>query len=668
MSQDTDEERRLAHLRRYQILDTPPDRAFDRITAMAARLFQVPIALVSLVDRDRIWFKSRHGLDVNQVDRELGLCASAILHTGIYEVTDAATDPRTLTNAVVHSDLGLRFYAAAPLHTHDGYNLGALCIMDQAPRSLSPEERATLEDLAAVVMDELELRLAARRSVSSMKKINLKFQALLKNMPGMVYRYLPPTNGAPHRFTFVSHHCQDLLELPPAQLRANADNLLRLMHPEDVDSFITSVAQAVHDFTPWTWEGRIVTPSGQLKWLQGNSQAQDTPEGKVWDGLLLDISDRKHGEIEKLRRQAAREQLLGQITQRIRQTLDLGAIINTTVAEVRGILQVDRVLIYRLASNGMGVTIAEDVAPHCPSILGQTYAKTVFPRQSYDAYIQGKVLSISDVDHSSLRPCLVEFSHAIGIQAKLVVPIVESLHPPEESLTQASTQAGTLAQSTLWGLLIAHHGQAHAWQPEDIELLRQLSAQMAIAIQQSQLYAQVQRANRYLTHLATHDGLTQVANRRQFDTYLQQEWMRLTREQAPLSVILCDIDYFKLYNDTYGHLMGDQCLQQVAQALQQVVRRPADLVARYGGEEFAIVLPRTDQNGAQQLAQAINGKLHALNITHQASPISDTLTISLGIASAMPTANQSPQGLISRADQALYRAKQQGRDRYCLQP
>ena len=663
MNQDTDEDSRLARLWRYQILDTPPDGAFDRITAMAARLFQVPIALVSLVDRDRIWFKSRYGLDLEQIDREPGLCASAILQTGIYEVTDAATDPRTQANTVVRSDLGIRFYAAAPLRTQGGYNLGTLCIMDQVPRSLSAEDRATLRDLAAVVMDEMELRLAAQRSVSSMKKINLKFQALLKNMPGMVYRYVPQTNGEPHRFTFVSHHCQTLLELSPARLRANADHFLRLIHPEDLDSFTTSVAQAVREFSAWAWEGRIVTPSGQLKWLQGSSQAQETPEGKVWDGLFLDISDRKHGEIEKLHRQAAREQVLGQMTQRIRQTLDLDAIINTTVAEVRRVLQVDRVLIYRIASNGVGTAIAEDVSPHCCSILGKTYAETVFPRQSYDVYMRGKVLSISDVDHSSLLPCLVEFSHAMGVKAKLVVPIVESLYPTEE----AETQTDTLAQSTLWGLLIAHHGQVHPWQPDDVDLLKQLSAQIAIAIQQSQLYAQVQRANRYLTHLATHDGLTQLANRRQFDHYLQQEWMRLAREQAPLSVILCDIDYFKLYNDTYGHLMGDQCLQQVAQALQQVVRRPADLVARYGGEEFTIVLPRTDQQGAQQLARAISGKIHALNIAHQASPIGDTLTLSLGIASTVPTANQSPQTLINEADQALYRAKQQGRDRYCCQ-
>jgi sigma-B regulation protein RsbU (phosphoserine phosphatase) len=161
----TDEAQRLAAVRRYQVLDTPPDGAFERITALAARLFQVPIAIVSIVDSDRIWFKAHHGVDVDQVDRAPGLCASAVMQGEPWLVNDARTDPRTLANPLVAGDLGLRFYAGVPLTTHDGYNLGTLCIIDQQPRELTAADVDSLTDLARVVMDELELRLAARRTV-----------------------------------------------------------------------------------------------------------------------------------------------------------------------------------------------------------------------------------------------------------------------------------------------------------------------------------------------------------------------------------------------------------------------------------------------------------------------------------------------------------------------
>lgn len=161
------EAQRLAAVQRYQILDTPPDGTFDRITAIAARLFQVPIALITLVDHDRIWFKSRQGVEISQVDREPGLCASAILQDDIYTVTDALNDPRTLTNSLVRGEFGLRFYAAAPLKTSDGYHLGTLCVIDQQPRNMSSDEAETLKDLAAIVMDEMELRLAARNLVDT---------------------------------------------------------------------------------------------------------------------------------------------------------------------------------------------------------------------------------------------------------------------------------------------------------------------------------------------------------------------------------------------------------------------------------------------------------------------------------------------------------------------
>lgn len=162
------EERRLAALRRYDLLDTPPDGAFDRITAIAANLFSVPISVISLVDEDRIWFKSHHGIDVDEIERKPGLCASAILQHEPWILPDARENAVALTNPLVAGEFGLRFYAGVPLRTSDGHNLGTLCVIDREPRPVAERELNFLKDLASIVMDQMELRLAARRAVSDL--------------------------------------------------------------------------------------------------------------------------------------------------------------------------------------------------------------------------------------------------------------------------------------------------------------------------------------------------------------------------------------------------------------------------------------------------------------------------------------------------------------------
>jgi two-component sensor histidine kinase len=166
-----DEPERLAAVRRYDVLDTPPDGAFDRITAIAARRFGVPIAIISVVDQDRIWFKSHHGLDVKQIGRDPGLCASAILSDIPHILPDTTKDIRSLANPLVAGDFGLRFYAGVPLRTSDGYNLGTLCVIDKEPRMIDQVQIDDLKDLASVVMDQLELRLSSIRAVNQARML-----------------------------------------------------------------------------------------------------------------------------------------------------------------------------------------------------------------------------------------------------------------------------------------------------------------------------------------------------------------------------------------------------------------------------------------------------------------------------------------------------------------
>jgi diguanylate cyclase (GGDEF)-like protein len=197
-------------------------------------------------------------------------------------------------------------------------------------------------------------------------------------------------------------------------------------------------------------------------------------------------------------------------------------------------------------------------------------------------------------------------------------------------------------------------------QNEQLQQEIQARKEIEAALQKSQL--ELQKLNQELDRLAHLDGLTQTANRRQFDHYLKQEWDRLSREQNPLSLIMCDVDYFKSYNDTYGHQAGDDCLRAIAQAISQAISCSQGLVARYGGEEFGIVLPEIEPSEANLIAQKIQQEVGNLQLVHAGSQVNSYITLSLGITCLIPQHDSSSFLLIELADRALYQAKKQGRN------
>ena len=170
----------------------------------------------------------------------------------------------------------------------------------------------------------------------------------------------------------------------------------------------------------------------------------------------------------------------------------------------------------------------------------------------------------------------------------------------------------------------------------------------------------------HLSNLAINDGLTGIYNRRYFDETLAREWKRTMREKAPLSLIMLDIDYFKKYNDTYGHQAGDECLRQVATTISGALRRPADMAARYGGEEFVVVLPNLKLEDSAKFGETIRAKIEALKMEHKQSDANPFITVSLGIASVVPSSISSYEELVGAADKALYSAKNKGRNRVCV--
>ncbi|WP_445635593.1 EAL domain-containing protein [Nostoc sp. DSM 114161] len=363
-----------------------------------------------------------------------------------------------------------------------------------------------------------------------------------------------------------------------------------------------------------------------------------------FDALALTVASTSRQQIEqRVQHQSEFERIVAAVTQRIRQSLELDEILQTTADEVRQLFEVDRVVIYQFKPDWSGLVAVESLAQGCMSILGFHVMDTCFQSTGAIYYQQGNSRAIENIETAGLSPCHVELLRSLQIRANLVVPILQ--------------------QKRLWGLLIAHQcSSTRLWQQSEINLFNQLASQAAIAIQQSELYHQLQQANQELQRLASSDGLTQVANRRCFDDTFNAEWQRLAREQGSLSLILCDVDYFKLYNDTNGHLAGDDALRHVAKIISQTVKHPADLVARYGGEEFAVILPNTDSEEAIAVAKEIQTNISGLQLPHANSHVSEFITLSLGVATITPHSQSSPATLIAAADQGLYQAKAQGRN------
>src|SRR5215467_10996844 len=293
------EAERLKALRRYSILDTPPDGSFDHITAFAAEVFHVPIALISLVDHDRIWFKSRHGLDAPQIGRDPGLCASAIFSPEVYHVRDALSDPRTLANPLVAGQFGLRFYAAAPLRTHDNFNLGTLCVIDREPRDLTQAERNILAKLASMVMDQMELRLAARYANEALAESEERFRDLFDEAP-IAYVH----EGLDSRFIRANRAAMRSLGITPDEVQGTYGKTFIPDTPEAqrrLKEALASIGRGT-DTSGVVLELRR-KDNGKPLWIQWWSKPD--PSGTYTRTMFLDITERVLMEQEKARLEAA---------------------------------------------------------------------------------------------------------------------------------------------------------------------------------------------------------------------------------------------------------------------------------------------------------------------------------------------------------------------------
>jgi diguanylate cyclase (GGDEF)-like protein/PAS domain S-box-containing protein len=536
------EAQRLQALRRFEILDTPPDHAFDRIVSLAARLLHVPISIVSLVDTDRVWFKSKHGIDAMETTRTPGLCASAILHDKPWIVSDASMDPRTLAHPLVAHESGFRFYAAIPLTTLDGYKLGTLCVIDYQPRELSDDEIGILQDLAALVMDEMELRLASRRAVRMDTVLHdqgrdlAQAQRMLASEAQRRYALDAAqigdwdldlsTNkvlGSALYAQCFGHH-----ELP---VNASFDSVMAHVHTDDRIRLKREFNEAKTVDGLLEGECRVIWPDQSCHWIWYRARFYCDVAGHSLHlaGIVSDITERKLNE-QKIAHQAL-------IMEKITTPVML------TDANCR----------------------IEWVNAPFATLTGYTMAEVIGRRP-------GDFLQGPDTD----RNTVLQMHEAIAQHKSFEVEILNY---------QKSGQP-------FW----QHLKVDPVFSDQGV-----LTSYVAV---QSDITERKNFESR-LWRNANFDPLTGLPNRRLFWDRLDHEVRHAHRNGQLAALFFIDLDRFKEINDLFGHEVGDRLLKEVANRIDTCVRE-SDTLARIGGDEFTLILSElVNTHYAERIAHKI---------------------------------------------------------------
>jgi PAS domain S-box-containing protein len=475
---NTHEQARLAALRRYQILDTQPEQAYDNIAQLASFICGTSIALVNFIDENRQWFKAKLGIDVPEMPRSVGLSYLCLECRDIVVVKDTLEHEEYAANPVVAGYPYVRFYAGVPLISPDGQIIGTLCAIDPSPRELNQQQIDALLALARQVITELELRrnLAEKQRTEAFlresdQRLKLALQAAKLGSWQLDLKTMELS---------TSSQCHINFGLLP-ETEFTYSKLLECIHPDDRTYMQERVRQAIENHDDYEAEYRCIWPDGSIHWVLARGvvicDAGKQPVRMI--GVTLDVTERKQAE-EELKQQNLRSQLFSEITLKIRESLQIEDILQTTVNEVQKLLQADRVLIFQLHPDGSGTVVQEAVLPGWPVVLGQNILDPCFQADYVEKYRQGRISAIFDIEKAKILECHQEFLRQFGVKANLVVPI--------------------LIREGIWGLLIAHQcAHPRRWNNFETQLLLQLANQIGIALSQAQL---LEQANRHAKELA----------------------------------------------------------------------------------------------------------------------------------------------------------------------
>ena len=645
------ETHRLDVLRRCQILDTPPESEFDDLVHLAAHMSRAPLAWLALVDENRVFLKARHHWAPRELPRDGLPCAQAILEDDLLLVRDLELDPRFVT--VESDNQKVRFYAGAPLVTHDGYALGVLAILDFAPRGLSDEEKKALRALARQATLQLEWR---RHAFSA----SVPARPVPDENDDDDVLITPPSPE--ERFRNAFEHAvigMALLDLDGRFLTVNPSlcgivgytaqellttNFQEITHPDDLEFDVEQMRQMLEgEILSYEIERRLNLRRGSEAWVLLSVSLVRDDNGKPLYFLaqLQDITKRKHAE-ERLH--DAHEELKVRVDALERHTREM-----TLIGEMGEFLQSCRSVgeaykimartVKQLFPNTNGALFAFDATKdHLESVVdwGEVQTETYFAPD----------------DCWGLRRNRMHLVEAIG--GELACPhVVFPVESPGESSCQDYLCLPLIAQRETLGLLHLMTEQHQPLGEDRQQLARTVGEQISLAL--ANLHLQERLRNQSIR-----DPLTGLFNRRYLEESLEREINRATRSKKPLGLIMLDIDFFKKFNDTHGHDAGDAVLRQVAEMLCSYLRK-ADSACRYGGEEFTLILPEADLASACQKAEQLREAAQRLEI-HYGRALVGPISLSLGVA-CFPQHGSTSEELLHVADAALYQSKAAGRNR-----
>lgn len=626
-----DEPQRLEALRSLNILDTPPEPEFDRITRLLARSLHVPITLVVLVDEERQWFKSRVGLDAQETHRDHAFCAHAILRDSPLIVPDARLDPRFADNTLVVDAPNIRFYAGAPIKSSSGHRLGTLCAIDTKPHQLSQDEMETLCDLAELVSNEIRLRerlsstsVRLERSRDVVRATEAHYRSMFELASVGIARVAE--NGAwisvnDALCRLVGYHADELMGL----------TFQDITHPDDLNADLFLLSQLVDDkINHYHIEKRYLRKDGRPIWIDLGVTKKTDEAGNLeyFISIIKDIDSQK----------VAEEQLIA-----LQRDLE-----NKVEARTNELLESNRRLIEAIDQQRNSERQLRKREAELRTVL----------ENAYDAYIaldQAGLVTAWNREAENIFGW--HMGEAIGRPLEdLIVPSsMAELHRSGVSryrlggLTRMLDQRLEIPARRKNGSTLTVEARIKAL---DIDGQVVYSAFLHDITERKE--AEIRRE-----HEARQDALTGLYNRRALAEILPRAMARADRGGKCLGLLFLDLDGFKEVNDGFGHEAGDKVLCHVATEIKKNIRQ-TDYAVRFAGDEFAVVLEglMAGYPDALRVAEKI---LEAISTSWKLNNHDIKVGASIGVIVHMPGEGQSPAAFLKEADHWMYRAKHAGK-------
>ncbi|AWG45957.1 MULTISPECIES: diguanylate cyclase domain-containing protein [unclassified Massilia] len=629
--QELAEQERVKALRAVAVLDTPQEDRFDRFTRLAATAFQAPIALVSLVDADRQWFKSRVGLDALETPRSMSFCSHAVALDDLLVVPDTHLDERFVDNPLVVGSPGIRFYAGQPVHSVEGQPLGTLCVIDRQPRQFGDAEKRMLRDLAQMVQDEMNrgVLVAARDAAQmALRELNVQLERRVEDRTRELHAKNRLLEQEAQQRMLAQQALMQKQELLDAVLESvdvgvvacGADGALTLFNraARDLHGMDIAHLKAVE----WAQHYRLFEEDGATPLEEARIPLARALRGEnVKDVPMVVVRDDRRED--------------GQRDQRAHRVLASGRALKGPNGEPLGAV-VAMKDVSELAESRARVIESEErlrtIADNVPALIAyiDTGLRYGFANQRYQEWFGVKS---ADMLGKTVAEAMGEAFFAPRRAA-----LERCLDGHGSALEIEEERRGRRRVISTTYLPHVRDGQVHG--------IYVLSTDATSA----------REYERQLHALAHADHLTGLPNRRSYEERLAQAIARSRRSAMAMALVYLDVDHFKQINDGLGHASGDAVLREFAKRLSSTVRT-TDTVARLAGDEFVIVLEQV--GSARECSRIADKLLEALRADFLVDGQPRRVTASIGIAwSARP----EQAALAHTADEALYQSKREGRD------